>query len=76
MGYHCNPAVLNNLYRELLPFEKVMELSSAQKDGEQASSAPVTVVTAGCKIHCSKYLMYARKKGSGMSVRQIWILIP
>lgn len=44
MGYHHNPALLNNLYRELCPLEKVMELSS-EKDGEQASSAPVTVVT-------------------------------
>lgn len=67
MGYHHNPALLSNLYRELLPLEQVMELFSAQKDGEQASSAPVTVVTIGCKIHCSKYLMCARKKGSGMS---------
>lgn len=64
MGYHHNPPLLNNLYRKLLPLEKMMELSSAPKDGGQASSPPVTVMTIGCKIHCSKYFMYARKEGS------------
>lgn len=76
MGYHHNPALLNDLYRELLPLEKAMELSSAQKDGGQASSAAVTVMTIGSKVHCSKYLTCAGKEGSNMSVRQIWILIP
>lgn len=70
-GSHFNPALLNNLYRELLPLEKVMERSSSQKDGGQASSGPVTVMTIGTNIHCSKYLKCARKEGSSMSVRQI-----
>lgn len=71
IGYHHNPALPNNLYRELLPLENVMELSSAPKDEGLASSAPVTVMTIGCKIHCRKYLMYARKEDGSMSVRQI-----
>lgn len=33
MGYHHNPPLLSNLCREVLPLEKVMEFSSAHKNG-------------------------------------------